>query len=260
MRDMKQYSLLAIEAAKMAGKLISTTTPSNIRHKGTIDFVSSVDEASEELLRAFFAKNTPEFAVHAEEGGGADHIDTRWIIDPLDGTTNFLHNFPAYCVSIALQIEGTICVGVIFNPVNHELFYATKNGGAFCNDHRIQCSQKSSLDHALLATGFPYDRREKSDFYLDYFQRFLVRTRGIRRMGSAALDLANVACGRIDGFWEFGLKAWDVAAGALLIEEAGGLCTQMDGSVLDINQPKILAATPSVWKEMKTIIDFPTIV
>ena len=255
-----EYTALAKEAARRAGTFIASRPPTNIRNKGTIDFVSSVDEGSAELLRSFFAEHTPDIHVYAEEKGGSRNKTTRWIIDPLDGTTNFLHGFPAFCVSIALQLDNTLCVGVIYNPITQEMFYAHRGAGACCNGHAISCSSTVSLDAALLATGFPYDRQERADDYLHYFRSFLIKSRGIRRMGSAALDLANVACGRIDGFWEFGLQSWDVAAGALLIAEAGGYCTEMNGEPLRLHQPTVLAGTPLVWTEMKTIFNFSDII
>ena len=229
-------------------------------HKGAIDLVTRVDLASEEVIRSVLAQATPGIPVLAEEGGGATNIDTRWIVDPLDGTTNFVHGFPAYAVSIALQQAGVITVGCIYDPLRDQLYTATRGKGAFCTDRqrsvhrRLQVTQTSDLSRALLLTGFPYDRQQRAGEYLRIVQVFMERCQGIRRAGAAALDLAHIAAGRADGFWEFGLSPWDIAAGVLLIEEAGGQVTDMSLSPIDIDRPRLLASNGQIHAQMGVIL------
>ena len=248
---------LAIQAAETAGKQLQKrqTEPHRanrmVHSKGTIDFVSDVDLHCEELICSHLQHSG--FAILAEERGGLGELHTKWIIDPLDGTTNYLHGFPAYAVSIALEIENKLVLGVIHNPVLSETFVALDTAGAWLNQKRIFCSATKDLTCSLLATGFPYDRHTNADHYLPLFKHFLTRCRGVRRAGSAALDLAHVACGRLDGFWEFKLKSWDVAAGALLIREAGGVVSDVSGKPLLLNQPNPLAASPAIHAQMLSI-------
>ncbi len=239
----------AVEAAQAAAALIRAgrrpLERGAVDHKGAVDLVTEVDLACEARIREILGRHTPGIPVHAEEGGGAATASTRWIVDPLDGTTNFVHDFPSYGVSIGLQVDGELQAGVIVDPLRDHCYTATRGGGAWCNDQRLQVSRCQRLDQALVGTGFAYDRRERPDFYLDKVRAFLVRAQGLRRAGAAALDLAHLAAGRLDGFWEFSLNAWDVAAGIVLIEEAGGRVTDMGGGVLDLDRPRLLASNGS---------------
>ena len=248
---------LAIHAAEKAGEHLQRLQTEHHRQqrtvteKGSIDFVSNVDLHCEELICSTLQHSG--FSILAEERGGNEELHTKWIIDPLDGTTNYLHGFPAYAVSIALEVENNLVVGVVHNPVLSETFVALVNAGAWLNGRQISCSASTDVSRSLLATGFPYDRHTNSDHYLPLFKAFLTRCRGIRRAGSAALDLAYVACGRLDGFWEFNLKSWDVAAGALLIQEAGGVISDLSGEDLLLSQPNPLAAAPVIHEQMLRI-------
>lgn len=227
----------ASAAARRAGQLLKAR-PAQVRHKGAIDLVTEVDLASEACIReALAGTGVP---VHGEEGGGAAS-GTRWVVDPLDGTTNFVHGFPLYCVSIAL-VEGEVpVVAAIFDPVRDHLYAARRGGGATREGVALAVSETAALDHALGITGFPYSRRERMPELLPYFQRALVRTQGVRRGGSAAMDLALLASGAADYFWEFGLAPWDTAAGVLLVEEAGGRVSRLDGSRWSLDAPMIVA-------------------
>ncbi len=242
---------LAVQAARAAGT-IQRTRPSEIRHKGRVDLVTEVDLACEEVIRKLLEPSG--IPVLGEEEGGASKASSRWIVDPLDGTTNFVHGFPSYCCSIALELEGSLELGVIFDPVRHRLYEAQRGQGARCNGEPISVSGCASLDQALVASGFAYDRREKADFYLRFVKVFLERAQGFRRAGAAALDLAMVACGELDGFWEFNLNAWDIAAGVLIVQEAGGSASDMDGTKLDLDGGRILATNRLIHSSMQTVI------
>lgn len=222
---------VAIEAANAAFRL-QQRRPRQVDLKGAIDLVTEIDLACEAAIREVLAKHTPDVPVLGEEGGGAEGATTRWIVDPLDGTTNFVHGFPFFCVSIALERDGVLEAGVVIDGVRGEVFAAARGRGATADGQRIRVSDTRELASALVGTGFPYDSREKAAFYLTFVQRALERTQGIRRAGAAALDLAMVACGRLDAFWEFRLSPWDVAAGQLLVEEAGGRCSGHDGAAM----------------------------
>jgi myo-inositol-1(or 4)-monophosphatase len=260
---------VAVAAARAAGAIIqgaagngisAPTLPggfaggARVSHKGAIDLVTRIDLAAEAAIRAVLAERTPDIAVLAEEGGGARAAATRWIVDPLDGTTNFVHGFPAYAVSIGLQVDGVMEVGCIYDPLRDHLYTATRGGGAACNGTPIRVSTESDLGHALLLTGFPYDRQQRAAEYLRIVQAFLERCRGIRRAGSAALDFAHIAAGRADGFWELGLSPWDVSAGVLLVAEAGGTVTDMSGGPLDIDRPRVLASNGQIHAEMARVL------
>src|SRR6202162_6728187 len=225
---------IAVRAARRAGELI---VRSLVRleiperpPKGRNDYVSEIDRGAEREIIEIIHKHSPEHAILAEESGSSGDNDTVWIIDPLDGTTNFLHGFPVFAVSIAGQQRGRLEIGVIYDPMRQEVFTAARGDGAHLENHRIRVSKQRGLEGALLATGFPY--REDERYAENYFAMFRMLTSmsaGIRRPGAAALDLAYVACGRIDGFWEMGLKAWDTAAGTLMIREAGGRVGTLGG-------------------------------
>lgn len=262
MKD-NQLIKLAIKAAKTAGELLREPTESiKIAHKGTKDLVTQYDKRAEDLICQFL--ETSGISILAEESGlhAYGEKDARWIIDPLDGTTNFSHHFPHYCISIALEVEGALELAVIYDPSRDELFEAQKNQGAFLNGKKLSVSQASSISSALMLTGFGYDRQIRSEFYLHYFSYFIKKARGVRRCGSAALDLAYIAAGRGDGFWEFNLKPWDVAAGILLIQEAGGFVEGLYPSQPPLNGD-IFAGGAKIQKELSAAftqlhMDLPT--
>lgn len=223
---------IAVQAALAAAPLLRER-PVGVRHKGAVDLVTEVDLAVERAVREVLARHTPEVPVLGEEGGGAEAARTRWVVDPLDGTTNFVHGFPFYCTSIALEVDGRPVVGVIHDPVRGRTFRGTAGRGATVDGAPLRVSDVRTLDAALCATGFPYDRRQRAGFYLRFVKLALERTQGVRRAGAAALDLAQLAAGQVDLYWEFNLGRWDVAAGWLLVEEAGGRVTPIPGYTLD---------------------------
>jgi myo-inositol-1(or 4)-monophosphatase len=244
----------AIRAAHAAGRIhlkrLSHTSIS--RKSNAIDLVTEADREAEAAVIDVLQRAFPDHTILAEEGSGTSEpaSEHRWIIDPLDGTTNFAHSFPQFCVSIGYERRGRVQLGVIFDALKKELFVARRGAGASLNRRPIRVSHVRTLDMSLLATGFPYDRRERRRFYLCFWEAFMLRTHGVRRTGSAALDLAWVACGRIDAFWEFGLKPWDVAAGSLLVEEAGGHVSNMDGTMLDVGGAQIIASNGRLHQQM----------
>jgi len=220
-----------------------------------LDLVTEADREAEAAVIKIIRKAFPSHAILAEESGAsAGASEHRWIIDPLDGTTNFAHGFPAFCVSIAYEHRGRVQVGVVFDAFHRELFTARRGKGAQLNGKPIHVSKSKALATSLLATGFPYDRRERRRFYLCFWEDMMTRVQGVRRAGSAALDLASVASGRLDGFWEFGLKPWDVAAGSLLVSEAGGTVTNMDGTPFDLAGAQLLATNRRIHKEMAQVL------
>ena len=241
---------LAVRAARAAG-VIQRKRPKEVLHKGRANLVTEVDLACEAVIRKVLEPSG--YPVLGEEQGGPE-ANNRWIVDPLDGTTNFVHGFPSYCCSIALELDGKLELGVIFDPIRNRLYEAQRGQGALCNGERISVSTCSSLDQALVASGFAYDRREQADFYLRFVKVFLERAQGFRRAGAAALDLAMVACGELDGFWEFNLNPWDIAAGVLIVEEAGGSASDIDGSGLGLNEGRILATNGLIHSSMRTAI------
>ncbi|HKV55068.1 MAG TPA: inositol monophosphatase family protein [Candidatus Binataceae bacterium] len=245
---------VAIRAARTAGRIHLKRLPrtSITRKTNAIDLVTEADREAEAAVIEILQRAFPSHTILAEESGGSTNGTTehRWIIDPLDGTTNFAHHFPQFCVSIAYERRGRVHTGVIFDPGRKELFVARRGKGALLNGKPIRVTHVRTLDMSLLATGFPYDRRERRRFYLTFWEAFMMRTHGVRRTGSAALDLAWVACGRVDGFWEFGLKPWDVAAGSLMVEEAGGHVSNMDGSLLDSAGGQIIASNGRLHEQI----------
>jgi myo-inositol-1(or 4)-monophosphatase len=248
---------IAWQAADAAGQVIreSWRQPKIIEYKGVIDLVTPVDRESERIIVNTIQGQFPNHSILAEEDTsvrGSDH-ECRWIIDPLDGTTNFAHGYPQFCISIAFEYRGTVVVGLVYDPVRQECFKAALGGGASLNGTPIHASSIAQLDKALLGTGFPYDRRELSHYYLSYFKTFMIRSQGIRRGGSAALDLCYVACGRFDGFWELKLRPWDTAAGALMVTEAGGTISDFSGNRFSIYGQQTLASNSLVHREMMEI-------
>src|SRR5579863_1647627 len=232
------------EIAREAGALLMGYFHKHVKveYKGEADLVTVADRNSEALIRQRIGKRWPTHDILGEEGGLQDTgSDYRWYVDPLDGTTNFAHGFPVFCVSLGLDYKGNRIAGVIYDPTRDELFAAEQGGGAFLNDQRIRVSQTANLGECLVATGFPSHKRHKNPNIFFYHQ-ITLRTHGVRRAGSAALDLCNVASGRFDGFWEFNLNPWDTAAGALIVEEAGGTMSRFDGSPFQIDSRETLAS------------------
>lgn len=257
MTDYSKYLQEAISAARVAGQYQMSRFASNldIELKGEKNLVTEVDKESERLIVEHLLSCFPDHDIIAEEG---DYLQSdspyRWIIDPVDGTTNYAHGYPWFCTSIALQVKGEMLAGVIYNPVYDELFTATKGGGAYLNGKRLSVSTRTPLNNALLGTGFPYDCATDPANNFANFIAFQKSARGIRRAGAAALDLAYVAAGRLDGFWELKLKAWDVAAGVLMVREAGGVVTTFDGSSYDVFNDKIVASNGLIHDEMITML------
>jgi myo-inositol-1(or 4)-monophosphatase len=243
---------IAVRAARRAGSIINRAALDGggleVRSKRMNDFVTRVDHAAEEAIIETVHKAYPDHAVLAEESGAtAGRAEYQWIIDPLDGTTNFIHGFPQYCVSIAIRHRGALAHGVIYDPVKNELFTASKGRGAFLNDRRIRVSKCPRLADALVGTGFPFKEVAQIERYTKQLVNLMKNSAGVRRAGAAALDLAYVACGRLDGFWEIGLSAWDMAAGALMIQEAGGLVGDLRGEDRYLESGEIACATPKVF-------------
>ncbi|HVF58085.1 MAG TPA: inositol monophosphatase family protein [Pyrinomonadaceae bacterium] len=250
----------AIQIAHDAGRVLAEHygRAIEISNKGDIDLVTEADLAAERLIVESIKSYYPRHEILAEEAGAVESAGEResewkWIIDPLDGTTNYAHGYPCFCVSIALERAGELVLGVIHDPLRDETFAAERGEGATLNGRRIRVSDTDDLNRALLCTGFPYDVRDRGDF-ARHFHNFIMHAQGVRRDGSAALDLAYVACGRFDGFWEEGLRPWDVAAGVLLVEEAGGRVSRYDGSRFEIYRPPILASNSLVHEALMRVL------
>ena len=235
---------IAIGIAREAGALLLPYYRRRVKveYKGEVDIVTEADRASEKLILDKLRAHFPDHAVIAEESGGhAGHSGYRWYVDPLDGTTNFAHTFPMFCVSMGLERDGEMILAVIYDPLREELFAAEKGSGAQLNDQQIHVSGVKHLEESLVATGFPSNKRHKS-INIHFYHQISLRSHGVRRAGSAALDLAYVAAGRLDCFWEFNLNPWDVAAGKLIIQEAGGCVTDMKGQLHRLNSASIAAS------------------
>jgi len=242
----------AVKAARKAGSIISRASfdldKLTIRAKRQKDYVSEVDDAAEEAILAVLREAYPDHGVLAEESGRSDRkSDYVWVVDPLDGTTNFLHGNPQYCVSIGLLVKGVPTQAVVFDPNRNELFTATKGVGAYMNDRRIRVSRTEKLEQALVGTGFPFKEVGNLDEYMRMLKNIMLSTSGVRRPGAAALDLAWVAAGRLDAFWEIGLSPWDMAAGALLVREAGGLIADLDGEDRFLDSGRVLASNAKLF-------------
>jgi myo-inositol-1(or 4)-monophosphatase len=252
----------AVKAARKAGAIINRASLDvdlvNVRSKGRSDFVTEVDRAAEEAIIDTLHTAYPQHGILAEESGAstpaAGGDEYTWIIDPLDGTTNFIHGFPQYAVSIGLQHRGQLAQAVVYDPTRNELFTASKGRGAFLNDRRMRVSRRERLSECLIGTGFPFRSLEHLDAYLRMFKRMTEETAGIRRPGAAALDLAYVAAGRLDGFWEIGLSPWDMAAGALLIVEAGGFVADLNGEANFLTAGNIVCGNPKVFPQLLKLI------
>ena len=254
---MKDFKECAVKIAREAGVFLKDKLNSvhTIDYKGEINLVTEVDKISEEMITSKINTLFPDHDILSEEFTDIDRgSDFRWIIDPLDGTTNYAHGYPFFCVSIALERLNTVIVGIVYDPILDEMFVAEKGKGAFLNDREIHVSNTRGIIKSLLATGFPYDIREDSHNNLNYFNEMILEAQAIRRAGSAALDLAYVAAGRFDGFWELKLNPWDIAAGWLLVEEAGGIVTDMGGNDYHLESSSILASNGRIHKEMMDVL------
>ena len=255
---MKDFKECAIEIAREAGIFLKNKLHSEhtIDYKGEINLVTEADKISEKMITSKITTLFPDHDILAEELTNIDRgSDFRWIIDPLDGTTNYAHGYPYFCVSIALERLNTMIVGIVYDPMLDEMFVAEKGKGAFLNEREIHVSNTREVIKSLLATGFPYDIREDSHNNLNYFNEMILQAQAIRRAGSAALDLAYVAAGRFDGFWELKLNPWDIAAGWLLVKEAGGIVTDMGGKSYFIESPSILASNGKIHAEMMAVLE-----
>ncbi len=255
---MYNFKKIALKAALEAGDILRRNFGKShkIGHKGEIDLVTEIDIRSEQRIIKILKKEFPDHDILTEEEKGWDSgSEYKWIIDPLDGTTNYAHGFPCFSVSIALEKMGKVILGVIYDPLKEELFIAEKGRGAYLNRKRISVSKTKRLSDALLATGFAYDVRVSPENNLDHFSNFTLSAQGVRRAGSAALDLCYVASGRFDGFWEMKLKPWDVAAGSLIVKEAGGKVTDFKGGVFNIFSMEILASNGKIHGEMVKVLN-----
>ena len=248
---------MAIKAAHEAGDIIARSADRidqlQIENKDKNDFVTEIDRSAEDTIIGILKRAYPDHAFIGEESGKHEGKGQyEWIIDPLDGTTNFIYGIPHFAVSIALKKDGKLDQAVIYDPMKDDLFYASRGGGAFLNKRRIRVSKRLSLSNALLTTGVPYrpDQADIIDTYFQTMKAMIIDTAGVRRPGSASLDLAYVAAGRYDGFWEFGLNQWDIAAGILLVQEAGGLVGDLQGGNTQLESGDIVAASPKVFKDM----------
>ena len=239
-----------IRAARAAGDLIvqhlDRLQGLTITEKSRNDFVSEVDRRAERIIIDMLHKAYPDHAILAEESGAQGQSDFCWIIDPLDGTTNFLHGFPQFAVSIALEHKGVLDQAVVYDPLRQELFTASRGGGAYLDDRRIRVTSRRTLQGALLGTGFPFRALHQLDAYIALFRELTPVVAGLRRPGAAALDLAYVACGRLDGFWEYGLERWDIAGGALLIREAGGLISDLNSGMPQLDSGDVVAGSAHI--------------
>jgi myo-inositol-1(or 4)-monophosphatase len=248
---------VAVDAAREAGEIISAAMdrPKHISYKGEVDIVTETDRKSEAAILARLHREFPEHAIIAEEGGAsgaAASAEYQWHVDPLDGTTNFAHGYPVFAVSLGLLLRGEPLVAAIYNPVTHEIFTAVRGGGAYRNGAAMQVSGVDRLSHSLLATGFPSHKRMQNP-NIRYYWEFTLRSHGVRRAGAAALDLCSVACGQFEGFWEFGLKSWDTAAGILLVREAGGKVTNFSGEPYRPGDVECLASNSTIHDEMQQV-------
>ncbi len=253
--EISEYAkIIAFEAGELLKRKFGKIK--RINFKGEINIVTEADCISQEFIKRKINEKFPDHSILSEEDLEIkSNAPIRWIVDPLDGTTNFAHGLPIFAVSIAVEFEGEIFTGVVYNPISKEIFWALKGNGAFLGKRKIKVSETDSLSRALLATGFPYDIREDSNNNLDHFSKFALKAQAIRRLGSAALDLCFVACGRFDGFWELKLFPWDVSAGILIVEEAGGKITDFKGFPTDIYSKEIVASNGKIHEEMIRVLN-----
>lgn len=252
----------AVKAARRGASIINRASFDvdriQVTQKQHNDFVTEVDHAAEQAIIEVLKTAYPDHAILAEESGASanlhDENENVWIIDPLDGTTNFIHTFPQYCVSIALQQRGQVTQAVVYDPTRNELFTASKGAGAYLNEKRIRVTRRDRMADSLIGTGFPFRSKDGIDEYVQMFRVMTEKTAGLRRAGAAALDLAYVACGRLDGFFEKGLKPWDIAAGSLLITEAGGIVGNFSGESDYLYKGNVLAGTPKIFAQMVALL------
>ena len=250
---------VAVRAARAGGKILlrrmAGLRRSQFRRKGKYDWVTDVDRESERAILGILRKAFPGHSLKAEESAPTEAARSRqWLIDPLDGTVNYMHRFPMFCVSIGFMDRGRLEVGVVYDPVREELFTARRGKGAFLNGRRIRVTSTAAFEGSMLATGFPFRAKDKMDLYLGSFRKIFLKTGSIRRAGSAALDLAYIACGRMDGFWEMALQPWDMAAGALLIQEAGGRVTDFFGENKYLERGHVLAGNRPIHRRMLRLL------
>lgn len=254
MANLHPMVTIAVKAARRAGRVITRGAQNldslTIRHKSLNDLVSEVDRAAEEAIIDTIRSSYPDHAILAEESGAAGESDTLWIIDPLDGTTNFLHGFEQYAVSIGIAQKGVLTHAVVYDPCRNDLFTATRGRGAYLNDRRLRVSKRDKLIDGLIGTGFPFRMFDHLDSYTAMLKDMMQKTAGIRRAGAAALDLAYVAAGRLDGFFEIGLAPWDMAAGALLITEAGGIVGDLEGKDGFMKSGRVVAGSPKIYEQL----------
>ena len=254
---MEDYRRFIETVAREAGTLLRARIHEihAVHYKGEINLVTEGDRLSEALIVDRIRRSFPGHDILTEESPETENgSGFRWIVDPLDGTTNYAHGYPVFCVSIALEVEGVIRLGTVFNPMLDELFTAEKGEGAFLNGRRLAVSRTEDLSRGLLATGFPYDIREDPNNNLNYYRALAMRAQAVRRAGAAALDMAYLAAGRLDGFWELKLAAWDTAAGWLLVSEAGGLVTDIQGGAFDLRSPHVLASNGLLHEAMIRVL------
>lgn len=263
--DLRACHAVALGAAEAGGRLLLASfgrlQQSQVARKGVSDYVTALDHAAEREIIRWIRRRFPQHGIRAEESGRRMRPSVyEWLVDPLDGTTNYIHQFPAWCVSVAMAREGRLLLGVIHDPLRRETFHAIQGQGAWCNHRRICVSGCRRLREGLIATGFPFRIRGRLDPYLRSFRKIFLRSSGIRRAGSAALDLAYTACGRVDGFWEMGLSAWDIAAGVVLIEEAGGRVSDFAGGAGHMAHGSIVAGNPAIHRQLVRLLKpiFPT--
>ena len=254
---MLQFKSFAVDLARKSGALLKEkfSQTHKIQYKGDINLVTEADKMSEDLIIAAISQKFPDHGILSEESPMITGVGKLcWIIDPLDGTTNYAHGYPVFCVSIALENEGTIVLGVIYDPMREEMFVAVRGGGLYLNEKKLRVSDVSDLSRSLLVTGFPYDIRESKDNNLNFFNAMAINVQAIRRAGAAALDLAYLAAGRFDGFWELKLKPWDTAAGCLMVEEAGGVISDIAGSKWHLQSPNLLASNGLIHQQMISVL------
>jgi myo-inositol-1(or 4)-monophosphatase len=249
---------VAVTAAQRGGEVLrryfGTLAPGQVSEKAHNDFVSAADRASEEVIVSFLRAETPEFGVLAEEGGASGGEGARWVVDPLDGTANFVRSFPHFAVSVGLVERDEVRIGAVYDPMRDEMFAAAAGAGAWCNGRRLAASGRAGLAGGFLTTGFPFRVHRMLDLYLDIFRDVFLQVAAIRRPGAAALDLAHTAAGIFDGFFEFCLSPWDIAAGSLLVREAGGVVTDLDGGPGIFAHGNVVAAAPEVHRELLALI------
>lgn len=252
--DLAAFESVACGAARAGGKALLRrfrTSAVKAELKGFHDWVTIADREAEDAVLGHIRARFPDHEIMSEEASpDADHAPYRWVVDPLDGTTNFIHGVPTFAVSVALEDPQGLAAAAVFDPVRDEMFRAHRGGGAFLNDEPIRCSNPAGVHEALISTGFPFRELDRLPEYLAAFESFVRTTAGIRRAGSAAIDLCYTACGRYDGFWEVGLSRWDIAAGVLLVREAGGQVTDLDGGGTALDTGDIVSAGPSLHRVM----------